>query len=140
MLKTNLNFTAGQLNLIRSCAEQCISDGTPSRISDEWAVFETVIICHGFSADQLVIMHLIAKQCEARRLGAMKVYECIVAFNQCYENEGLEEFPELVAAVVNIVAPETAPRVIYNDGAVDHIFVPLRIALGRDGMGPFSLN
>jgi hypothetical protein len=139
MLKTNLTFNAGQLTLIHTCAQECIGDGTPSRISDEWAVFETVkFASESFEADQLVIMHLIARECEKRHLGAMSVYGCAAIFNDLYEGEDLPEYPALVARVVNTYSPETAPRVIFGEGSLPALFA--RIDLGHNGMGPFSLN
>lgn len=106
MNTTQLTFTDGQLALLRSCATECIGDGTPTRTSDEWAVFETVSICHGFHADQLVIMHLIAKECEKRHLGAMSVYDSVVAFNGIYGGEDLPAYPALVARAVDSLSPE----------------------------------
>lgn len=141
MLKTNLTFTSGQLTLIRTCAEQCLPDGSPSRVSDEWAVFETIkFAAESFDPDQLVILHLIAKHCEARHLGPMAVHQCAAVFNELYSGEELAQYPALVTVVVDTVSPETAQRVTYDDGVLPSTHVPARIDFGADGMGRFSLN
>lgn len=128
MKTSNLTFNEGQLRLIRSCATECIGDGTPTSTSDEWAVFEMLKLCHGFAADQLVIMHLIAKQCEQRRLGAMSVYDCAVAFNAIYADEDLAAYPAVVERVLSTVA-----------GANTTGFESSTVG-GARFIGPFSLN
>jgi len=130
-------FTDGQLSLIESCAEECVSE---SGHHDERAVFDTLIIAFGWSKAQADVLFLCAHECELRHLGAVKVFE--VASQLARTHQSCHEITsEQVRAAANVVAPDTAPRVVpisYEDrGAVS---VPVHVVRRGGNMGPFSLN
>jgi hypothetical protein len=135
MNKTKVTFNQGQLSLIRTIAIECNEPDPTSRTSNEWAVFTTVRdFCSGFSADELVVMHLIAKECEKRELGALKVHECIAEFARIYGGEELPELPRLAGRAISACLPSeslTKTR--------EGLSVTLRTS-NPGFMGPFSLN
>jgi hypothetical protein len=131
---TNVDFTPGQLALVHTVAVQCDEPDSTSRTSNEWAVFTTLRdFCSGFTADELLVMHLIAKECEKRNLGAMKVHECIAEFARIYRGEDLGQLPSLAGRAISACLP-LQPFVMLGG----RMLTP---RTGNPGfMGPFSLN
>lgn len=151
MNTTNLEFNQGKLALIQSIAKQCAEPDSESRISNEWAVFVTLRdCCSGFTADELVVLHHIAEECQRRNAGALKVYECAVEFARLYSGEAFGmELVELIGNAINNCVPlnpDTARPAGIIPGYLGGAIVDARRHRqttddDRPGFfGPFSLN
>ena len=103
MNTTTVAFNEGKLALILSIAQQCVEPDPTSRISNEWAVFVTARdFSSAFSADELVVLHHIAEECQRRNAGALKVHECAVEFARIYNGEEFGmELVEVIATAIN---------------------------------------
>lgn len=98
---TNANFTEGQLTIIRSLAEECAQPDPTSTSPEAWALFVSVRdYCSGFTADELVVLDIIARLCVKNNLGAQKMSECVVEFNRLYTGQLLGDLPALCESAV----------------------------------------
>lgn len=150
MNTTTVAFTPDKLALIRSIADECKEPDAHSTISNEEAVFVTLRdFCSGFSADELVVLHHIAGECQRRHAGAMKVHECAVKFASIYNGEpfGMELVGVIAAAVdacVPLPADTARPAGIIPAILGGAIIDARRHRDDKDDrpgfFGPFSLN
>ncbi len=147
MNTTNVAFSQGKLALILSIAQQCVEPDPTSRISNEWAVFVTLRDhSSGFTADELVVLHHIAEECQRHNAGALKVHECAVEFARIFRGEEFgEELLEVIGtAVHNCVSfnPDLArPAGIIPQFLGGTVIHGHRLSGNRPGFqGPFSLN
>ncbi len=149
MNTTNVAFNQGKLALILSIAQQCVEPDPESTISNEWAVFVTARdFSSGFTADELVVLHHIAEECQRANAGALKVYECAVEFARIYNGEEFGmELVEVIATAINDCVPlasDTARPAGIIPSFLGGAIVSAsrhRQSTDRPGfMGPFSLN
>jgi hypothetical protein len=150
MNTTSIDFNEGKLTLIQSIAQQCAEPDTQSKISNEWAVFVTVRdYSSALNADELVVLHHIAEECQRRHAGAMKVHECAAEFARIYQGEAFGmELVEVIGTAVNNCVPlndgTARPTGIipeYLGGAIIDASRHRRSTDDRPGFsGPFSLN
>ncbi|CAN5673201.1 hypothetical protein BH10CYA1_BH10CYA1_42390 [soil metagenome] len=151
MNTTNVAFNQGKLALILSIAQQCVEPDPTSSISNEWAVFVTARdYSSGFTADELVVLHQIAEECQRLNAGALKVHECAVEFARIYAGEefGMELVEVIATAIYNCVSmnPMVADSVRRTGIIPQHlgggaVINGSRHRQDRPGFfGPFSLN
>jgi hypothetical protein len=150
MNTTTIAFNEGKLALIQSIATQCAEPDTQSTLSNEWAVFVTVRdYSSALTADELVVLHHIAEECERRNAGAMKVHECAVEFARIYAGEAFGmQLIEVVGTAINNCVPlngdTSRPAGIipsYLGGAIVDARRHRQSTDDRPGFfGPFSLN
>lgn len=149
MKTTQIAFNKGKLALIQSIAQQCTEPDPTSRISNEWAVFITARdYSSGFSADELVVLHHIAEECQRRHAGAMKVHECAVEFARLYKGEPIAmPLLEVIGSAVNNCVPLNDDTIARPAGIIPGFLGGAVISTSRHRrndrpgfFGPFSLN
>lgn len=150
MNTTNVAFNQGKLALILSIAQQCVEPDPESTISNEWAVFVTARdYSSGFTADELVVLHHIAEECQRANAGALKVHECAVEFARIYDGEefGMDLVEVIATAVHNCLPINSGADGVRRSGIIpEHlgggaVMDGSRHRSNRPGFqGPFSLN
>lgn len=142
MNTTNVDFSQGKLALILSVAQQCVEPDQTSRISNEWAVFVTLRDhVSGLTADELVVLHHIAEECQRHNAGALKVHECAVEFARIFRGEefGVDLLEVIGTAVHNCVSFN--PELVRPAGIIPQYLGGSIVGGNRPGFqGPFSLN
>lgn len=104
---SNIEFTAAKLAVLKSIAIECNEPAPESRVSNERAVIVTCECTTAFSPDELVVINLIARECETRKSGALKVYDCVEALGKAFTGE---TFDEALVALIDRVVDSVVPK------------------------------